>query len=92
MLMARIHLLLDETEKQRFRSQAEREGKSLGAWLRDAAREKLAAAERSTRIDTPEELQAFFGECTAREARKEPDWEQHRRVIEHSIRSGFSNP
>ena len=56
----RIHVPLDEAEKERFRRQAEREGKSLAAWLRDAAREKLAAAERRPAIETVEELRAFF--------------------------------
>ncbi|MFQ6046283.1 MAG: hypothetical protein ACE5PT_07990 [Gemmatimonadales bacterium] len=88
--MTRIHLLLDEAEKERYRRQAEREGKSLAAWLREAAREKLSAAERQPRIETGAELRAFFEACDARELRKEPDWEEHRRVIEHSIRSGLS--
>ena len=82
---------LDEAEKERFRRQAEREGKSLAAWLRDAAREKLAAAERRPAIETVEELRAFFASCTSREKRREPDWDEHRRVIERSIRSGASD-
>jgi len=88
--MTRIHLLLDEAEKERFRRQANREGKSLAAWLRDAAREKLAAVERHMHMSTVGELRAFFAACTGRETRKEPDWEEHRRVIEQSIRTGFS--
>lgn len=88
--MTRIHLLLDEAEKERYRRRAEQEGKSLAAWLREAAREKLSAAQARARIETPEELQAFFEACDAREVRKEPDWEEHRRVIEHSIQSGLS--
>lgn len=89
--MTRIHVPLDEAEKERFRRQAEREGKSLAAWLRDAAREKLAAAERRPAIESVEELRAFFAACTARETRREPDWEEHRRVIERSARSGASD-
>jgi hypothetical protein len=89
--MTRIHLPLDEAEKERFREQAEREGKSLGAWLREAAWEKLAAAERQPRIETVDELRAFFAACTARETRPEPEWEEHRRVIEGSIGSGASD-
>lgn len=88
--MTRIHILIDEHERERFRRQAQREGKSLGAWLREAARDKLAAGERRAQMDTIRELRAFFAECTARETRKEPDWEEHRRVIERSVRSGSS--
>jgi hypothetical protein len=89
--MIRIHVPLDEAEKERFREQAEREGKSLAAWLREAARDKLAAAVRLPAIETVDELRAFFAACTARETRQEPEWEEHRRVIEGSIRSGASD-
>ncbi|MBI3981639.1 MAG: antitoxin [Gemmatimonadetes bacterium] len=90
--MARIQVPIDEPERERFRQQAEREGRSLAAWLREAAREKLVAAERAKPLDTLEELRAFFAECDGRESGTEPDWEQHRRVIEASIRSGSSAP
>lgn len=89
--MTRIHIPLDEPEKERFRHQAEREGKSLAAWLRDAARDKLAAAQRRSAIETVDELRAFFAICTARETRREPEWNEHRRVIEGSIGSGASH-
>lgn len=89
--MTRIHVPLDEAEKERFRQQAEREGKSLAAWLRDAARDRLAAAQRRPAIATEGELRAFFAACTVRETRREPDWDEHRRVIEGSIRSGASD-
>lgn len=89
--MTRIHIPLDQAEKERFRRQAEREGKSLAAWLRDAARDKLAAAERRPAIASVDELRAFFAACTARETRREPEWVEHRRVIEGSIGSGAAN-
>ncbi len=89
MPVTRIHFLLDEAEKERYRRQAARQGTSLAAWLREAAREKLVAAERRTRIYTLEDLRGFFELCDAREPRKEPDWEEHIRVIERSIRSGL---
>ena len=89
--MTRIHVPLDEAEKERFRQQAEQEGKSLAAWLRDAARDKIAAAQRQSAIDTKDELRTFFAACTARETRDEPEWEQHRKIIEGSIRSGASD-
>jgi len=87
--MTRIHILLDESEKERYRRHAQRAGMSLGAWLRQAAREKLAAEEGATRLDTVAELRAFFASCDEREPEKEPDWAEHRRVIESSQRSGL---
>ena len=86
--MARIHILIDEAERERFRRQAEREGKSLAAWLREAARDRLAAAESPPQLRTLGQLRAFFAACGAREAGREPGWDEHRRVIEQSIGSG----
>lgn len=83
----RIHILVREADKVRYGLQAQREGKSLGAWLREAAEEKLASAE-AHRFDGPEELRSFFGECDARESGVEPDWEEHRKVIDRSRGAG----
>ncbi len=88
--MDRIHILVDEAEKARYRRQAERERKSLGAWLREAAREKLEVAESQMRIETSDELSRFFDACDAREHRPEPDWAEHRRVIDQSRAAGLS--
>ena len=84
----RIHLVLDPAEKERFRAAAVREGKTLSAWLRDAAEERLAIAVRQRGLSTREDLEAFFRRCDQRESGREPDWEAHRKVIERSIRSG----
>ncbi|MDT8368701.1 MAG: hypothetical protein RQ745_05810 [Longimicrobiales bacterium] len=81
----RIHILVREADKARYGDQAEREGKSLGAWLREAAEEKLAAVE-SRRFKTVEELRAFFGACDEGDAGREPEWAEHRSVIERSRR------
>lgn len=85
--MKRIHIVLSEEEKERFRRYAAREGKTLSEWLREAAREKLRQ-ESPLRLDTLKELRGFFASCDARERGEEPDWEEHRRVIEGSARSG----
>ncbi len=84
----RIHLVLDSAEKERFRAAAAREGKTLSAWLRDAAQERVAARERERGLRTREDLEAFFRHCDEREVGQEPDWEAHRLVIERSLRSG----
>ena len=88
--MSRIHILIDEVEKARFRLQASREGKSLGAWLRDAARERLRQVEFQGRVENVSQLEEFFGLCDARETAPEPDWSEHRRVIDESRGSGLS--
>lgn len=86
----RIHIIVDRAEKERFRRHAKREGKPLSAWLREAAREKVAAAQTGPALGTREALVSFFDACDAREQGKEPDWSSHRRVIEESIRGGAS--
>ena len=72
--MTRIHIVVDEEEKERFRCCAESEGKTLSEWLREAAREKLHQ-EGPLRLDTLQELRVFFASCDARERQNEPDWE-----------------
>ena len=84
----RVQVILDEAERERFRREAVREGLSLSAWMRRAARERLAAGKSARRLRTLDDLDAFFGECDARERGREPDWEEHRRVIERSRRAG----
>ena len=79
-------------EKERFRRLAERAGKSLSEWLRDVARDWADAEAAAERLDTPEELDRFFAACDAHEEGRgrEPEWEEHLRVIEASVRGGAS--
>ncbi|MGH7565919.1 MAG: plasmid mobilization protein [Gemmatimonadota bacterium] len=86
----RIHLVVREEEKERYRRSAEEAGLTLSEWLREAAREKLASNAQAGRIKTVEDLDAFFAECDSRHQGegREPDWEDHKKVIEASIRSG----
>jgi hypothetical protein len=84
----RIHMLVREADKARYRQQAEREGKSLGAWLREAAEEKLEATRRH-RFQSAQELKTFWEDRDAKEDAPEPDWEEHRRVIERSRTEGI---
>lgn len=88
----RIHLVVREDEKARYRANARRAGLSLSEWLREAAREKLARTSRERRIETLRDLDAFFAECDVRHEGEgpEPDWEEHEKVIEASIRSGLA--
>ena len=88
----RIHIIVERAEKDRFRRLAEREGKSLSEWLRDAARDKLAEAQKRRGLETPEALHEFFADCDRREQGREPDWEAHREVIERSRTSAAPRP
>ena len=82
--------MVREDEKERYRASADRGGLSLSKWLREAAREKLARESEERRLETVEDLDAFFAECDARHEGEgpEPDWEDHKKVIEASMRSG----
>ena len=83
--MSRIHVVLDETQKVRYRSQAVREGKSLGAWLREAAEEKISRC-TPRRFASVEEFDEFIARCQEQSAaggglEREPDWEVTKRII-----------
>jgi hypothetical protein len=88
-MTARIHILLSEADKARYRLQAEREGKSLGAWLREAAEERLVVSAERSSLRTREDLERFFAACDAREIGAEPDWEEQKRLIERSRTMGL---
>lgn len=85
-MTTRIHIVIDRSEKARLEEAARRAGKSLSAFVREAAREK-AEELRSTPLDSREALDAFFEEADAREGGREPDWEEHLEVISESRRS-----
>lgn len=80
-MSTRIHIVVDEAEKERFRREASRRGLSLSAWIREAAREKLAEG-RGARLDSLQALGEFFRECDRRASGAEPDWERHEGRIE----------
>ena len=86
--MVRIQVLLGEQEREDFRRMAKRRGMSLSAWLREAGREKAAEVDSEQRIDSKQALRDFFSRCDGRERGREPDWEEHREVIDRSKRSG----
>lgn len=82
--MSRIHFIVSEAEKAGYQSQAQLEGKSLGAWMREAAEEKLTSARPTGRFSV-DDLRKFFEECDARSAgRTEPDWPEQKRLIAES--------
>ena len=79
--MSRIHFVVKESAKIRYQAEAEREGKSLGQWLREAADAKVEAGR--PRLATVEELKAFAAKCDALHppGAREPSWEETKRLI-----------
>ena len=77
----RVKVILDEEEAARFRMQAQKESKSLSAWLRDAGRQMLKLAHQHQPLTNPESLKQFFQQCAGMEEGTEPDWEEQKRII-----------
>ena len=86
-MVARIHLVIDERERDAFRARASAQGLTLSEWLRDAARDRLER-EQPVEIRTVVDLDRFFAELRAGERGAEPDWEQHVAVMDQSRRQG----
>jgi hypothetical protein len=91
-VVVRIQVLVTEEERQRLRGIAGREGLSLSAWLRRLGLERAEAMAGVERLETAAELDRFFRACDRREAvaSREPDWDEHLRVINASRSSGVS--
>jgi hypothetical protein len=90
-MAVRVQVILDEEEKERFQREARREGLSLSAWLRRAGEERLQGKPASSRMDTVEDLRAFFSACDRTEEGREPDWHEHLAVLEASKQSGAAD-
>ncbi len=72
----RIHVVLDEREREAFKARAMAEKRSLSEWLREAGRERLER-DRPARLSTVDDLTRFFEACDRRESGQEPDWAEH---------------
>ena len=90
--MARVQLVIPDGDRDRFVHQARREGMTLSAWLRSAARKRLEEKQRTEPFESPADLEAFFLQCDALEGPEtEPEWDEHLNVIDESRRRGASN-
>lgn len=84
--------MIPDEDRARFVYQAHREGMSLSAWLRDAARERLERQSQVQSFESVADLEAFFVECDKLESTgTEPDWEQHLAVINEARKRGTTN-
>ncbi len=89
--MARVQFIIPDEDRDRFVHQATREGMTLSAWLRAAARERLAAQERRPPFESVADVDEFFRQCDEAEGvGTEHDWADHLRQIEASRRRGTS--
>ncbi len=90
--MARVQLVIPDAEKHRFVHQARREGMSFSAWLRAAARDRFQKNQNYEKLETAEEMRAFWERCDERVGPgREPDWDEHLRVINESRSRGFTD-
>jgi hypothetical protein len=90
--LVRIQVLLSESEREAFRREADRQGQSLSGWLRESGVERLDEKKgEKKKLSTVADLKRFFTECSRREKDREPDWDDHLKVMESSRRSGRSD-
>ena len=76
--MARVQLVIPDEDRDRYLHQARKEGMTLSAWLRAAAREHLQKRQQSKPFRSPEDLKEFFRACDSMEGPEtEPDWDEH---------------
>ncbi len=95
--MARVQLVIPDADKHCYVNQARREGLSLSAWLRAAAKDRLAKRREVGRFKTGDDVRAFFKRIQAldgheNEPEREPDWEEHLAVINESKMRGLPKP
>ena len=87
-MSVRIQVIIDEKEAARFKSQAMKESKSLSAWLRDAGRKMLEVNQGTISLRDSDALRCFFQICHDREQGREPEWEEHKRLILEGYQGG----
>lgn len=87
--MARVQLVIPDEDRDRFVHQARREGKTLSAWLRAAAHQRLRRQRRDGAFKGTADLEEFFKTCDALGGPgREPDWEEHLALINDSRHRG----
>lgn len=80
-------MVIPDEDRDRFVHQAQREGLTLSAWLRAAARERLDRRQRTAPFSSPAEMEDFFRACDTLDGpASEPDWNEHLKTIDASRR------
>ena len=90
--MARVQLIMPDADRDRFVDQARREGMSLSAWIRAAARERLETRRRVKLFESPDDVKEFFRNYASLDGPEtEPDWSDHLRVMNESRGTGATD-
>ena len=90
--MERIYSAVTEPVEACKKRRPRREKKPRTAGLRDAAEVKRTATTVKERL-TPDALRRFNADCDNREkGNQEPDWPEHKSMIEESKISGLNVP
>ena len=87
-MSVRVQVILEEEDAARFKSQAQKESKSLSSWLRDAGQKMLEISDQRKPLTDPDSLSSFFQTCDKREEGIEPDWEEHKQLILEGFQAG----
>ena len=89
--MARVQLVMPDADRDRFVDQARREGLTLSAWMRAAARERLEARQQVKMFQSPDDVKEFFKVCAVLDGpAAEPDWDEHLRTMNESRAAGVT--
>ena len=84
--------MISDEDWAQFVHQAHREGMSLSAWLRDAARERFERQSQIQPFESVADLESFFAQCDRQEPNgTEPDWEQHLAFISEARKRGVTS-
>ena len=90
--MARVQLVMPDEDRDRFVHQARSEGMTLSAWLRSAAHQRLGQQQQARPFKSVADVGNFFRACDSLEGpATEPDWAEHRRVIDRSRSLGAAD-
>ena len=99
--MATIQLVVTDEDRAQYEDQARKDGMSVSTWLQslasariERARERFGQDKKRQLFKSVDEMQAFFEKCRERdgsdgEPEREPDWEEHLKVISESRSRGL---
>ena len=89
--MSRVQVILSDEEALRLKGQAQRDGQSLSAWMREAALTRLHDEEARSYPRNRAEMETLFAECDRydRQGETEPHWDEHLAAIEASRLKGL---
>ena len=91
--MVKIQLEISEEDQERFARQAEREGKTLDAWLIGVAKQRIMepqAGKQARKFESPNEIREYLRAHSNLDGlEREPDWEEHLRILDLSKRQGL---